>query len=387
MHTTDIGADNDIEMNYPSEIHRLLKIGDNLVINSAPQMPPHDLPIAAVHALPVPAIFAHDDIQIPEQAGIREQIVAKLKENSGVLIYPAIFLAAFIFFYMALNFPSLITQVSGWFAKPQDEQLLGDNLTEYYSWMYGYYFSVGSKDLLEPANDIDKDGLSNMDEFQMKTNPTIADSDGDGTSDGVEIINGTNPWGDGVMTSEQVKLAASLDIIRINNRISFNLATSNINPAVLGTTKINYDLEQPGRLSIPRLNIQVPIIWTKDPKDFEVDLTKGVVHYPGTALPGEQGTVYVSGHSSDYPWKRHPYKQIFAGINVLSPGDDIFVDIYGSDGKIYNYRYRVASSNIYKPNDQTQFIDNSGAKLNLSTCWPIGTAKDRYVVTAVLGGV
>lgn len=32
-----------------------------------------------------------------------------------------------------------------------------------------------------------------------------------------------------------------------------------------------------------------------------------------------------------------------------------------------------------------QFIDNSGAKLiNLSTCWPIGTQKDRIVVSAIL---
>jgi len=131
----------------------------------------------------------------------------------------------------------------------------------------------------------------------------------------------------------------------------------------------------------------VPIIWSKDPVDFDHDLTEGVVHYPGTALPGEQGTVYISGHSSDYVWKRHPYRQVFARINTLEPGDDIFIDVYGADGKLYNYRYTVAYENVYSPDDQTQFIDNSAAKLNLSTCWPIGTQKDRYVVTAVLSNL
>ena len=101
-------------------------------------------------------------------------------------------------------------------------------------------------------------------------------------------------------------------------------------------------------------------------------------------MPGEQGTVYISGPSSDYPWKKHPYKQVFARLNALEPGDDVFVDIYGIDGKLYNYRYQVVSENIYRPDDQTQFVDNSAAKLNLSTCWPIGTAKDRLVVTAIL---
>jgi len=301
-----------------------------------------------------------------------------------VLVYPVIFVVSFAFFYVLLNFSSLVSQVNAWFIKPEDEVVLQGDLVPFNEWMNGYYFAVGNRDLLDPSNDIDKDGLSNHDEFITRTNPTIADSDLDGTSDGLEIINGTNPWGKGAMTEAQKKLLEQLDVIKINNRINFNVVSIVDNESSNVQPKIDYDLNRPGQLSIPKLNMQVPLIWTKDPKDFDVDLTHGVVHYPGTALPGELGTVYVSGHSSDYLWKKHPYKQIFARINALEPGDDIFIDIYGIDGKTYNYRYRVTAENVYKPDDQAQFIDNSVAKLNLSTCWPIGTQKDRYVVSANL---
>ncbi|MBI4049743.1 MAG: class D sortase [Candidatus Doudnabacteria bacterium] len=364
-------------LHYRSEIHRLLKIGDNLIVagsRSKNDLAPLDLPqkTELVHA-------KKSEVIETREAGIRRFY------QSSLFVYPAVFLAAFVFFYVALNFQSLISQIGGWFASAEDEQILGDDMTEYYAWMGGYFFSVRSQESLEPGQDIDRDGLSNLDEFVIRTNPIVADSDSDGFSDGIELINSTNPWGSGLLTEKQKKLAENLDLIMINNRISFNSAVvPGSQSQVLGVSKINYDLNREGRLSIPKLNLQVPIIWTKDPKDFEADLSRGVVHYPGTALPGEQGIVYISGHSSDYPWKKHPYKQVFARLNALALGDDIFVDIYGPDGKLYNYRYRVTSENVYKPDDQSQFVDNSGAKLNLSTCWPIGTAKDRYVVTAEL---
>ena len=337
--------------------------------------------------LPVPVIedLKHP-VEIHEARTPRPILSQSVKSN--LIFYPLIFVLAFAFFYSVLNFSSLVSQVQAWFVKPEEEQVLGENLQEYYKWIGGYYFFVGSLELLEPAGDIDKDGLSNMDEFAMRTNPTVFDSDSDGFSDGIELINSTNPWGEGSMSNKQKKLAEGIDLIRVNNRISYNVAASKPEDLrVLGEQKINFDVNTPGKLSVPKLGLQVPIIWTQDPVNFDQDLTKGVVHYPGTVMPGEKGTVYISGHSSDYIWKNHPYRYVFSKLNSLQPGDDIFVDLYGVDGKLYNFRYKVVSENVYRPDDQTQFIDNSGSKLNLSTCWPIGTQKDRYVVSAVLEGV
>lgn len=361
-------------MEYPTELHKLLKLSPDTAVVSAPVIS-LDLP-----PTPIPKV---------SYSTFSSKFAAVLHRlmKSNLMIYPIVFVVAFIFFYTILNFSSILNQVSGFFTKPQEAQILGDNLKVYYQWISGYYFWVNDNNLLDPNNDIDKDGLSNIDEFIMRTNPVLADSDQDGFGDGIEIINSYNPWGDGRMREDQIKLASSLDIIKINNRISFNVISqlpTQSNSNILGVSTTNFDLTRPGKLSIPKLNMQVPLIWTSDPKDFSTDLTRGVVHYPGTALPAQVGTMYVSGHSSDYLWNKHPYRQVFAKLNALEPGDDIFVDVYGLDGKLYNFRYQVVAENIYKPNDQAQFIDGSGAKLNLSTCWPIGTQKDRYVVSAIL---
>jgi LPXTG-site transpeptidase (sortase) family protein len=345
-------------------IHELLKLGDSVVI---PQ----------------------ENLKSKEKSS--SKILHGLKSNLGrlgflksYLTYPVVFVVAFAFFYSLFNFSSLVGQVTATFNnQSQDEAVLGKNVSNYYQWIEGYYFAVADRKVLKATNDIDRDGLSNYDEFVLQTNPTQDDSDKDGVSDGLEVINESNPWGRGAMTSAQVELLESLDLIMINNRISFNVS----NQARLNAfeqPKIRYDLETNGTLSIPKLKIQIPIVWSKNPGNFNDDLKKGAVHYPGTALPGEKGTMYVAAHSSDYLWNKHPYTYIFSKLNFLEPGDDVFVDITGDDGKIYNYRYVVTEENIYKPDDQAQFIDNSVAKINLSTCWPIGTQRDRYVVSATL---
>jgi LPXTG-site transpeptidase (sortase) family protein len=393
------------EQYFQSEIHKLLKLGPDL---SKPYVPPtQETPdaqeITMDPGLPfnLPIVGNIDDIipnfrQVQAQTQqvyetpplpMREQkatpLASKQKSWKGILVYPFVFLLAFMFFYVVLNFNALLLQTQSWFAKDEDEQILAADLEEYNKWIGGYYFSIRDNEKLEPNNDIDLDGLSNLDEFIIKTNPILADSDSDGITDGKEIINGSNPWGLGAMTKKQKEIVGKIDLIKVNNRISYNASSLNT-AAVLGLHTENFDMTKPGRLTIPKLNLQVPIIWSEDPGQFDNDLTRGVVHYPGTALPGELGTVYISGHSSDYFWKKHPYKQVFAKLNALEPGDDIFVDVYGLDGKVYNFKYRVSTESIYAPDDQRQFIDNSGAKLNLSTCWPIGTQKDRYVVTAEL---
>jgi LPXTG-site transpeptidase (sortase) family protein len=373
---------------YASEIHKLLKLTD----------PAHEDP----SELDLHVDDAHEPVGLPvEEMQIEHDShgtavavmpgIESLEPNQfnwkSLLVYPAIFFAAFAFFYIILNFSSVWSQVEGVFTKPQSQEILGVETAEYYKWISNYFYAVGDPKLLEPTNDIDKDGLTNHDEFTMRTNPLLADSDNDGFSDGIEVINTQNPWGSGSFTAAQLKLAENLDVIMVNNRLSYNVS-QNPTGTVAGTSlSTNYDLEKPGRLSIPKLKLQVPLIWSKDPSDFEADLTRGVIHYPGTALPGENGIIYVSGHSSDYIWKRDPMHDVFAKLNYLAPGDDIFIDVYGKDGKVYNYRYQVSDTHTYKPDDQAQFIDNSGSKLNLSTCWPIGTLRDRLVVSAVPVGL
>jgi sortase A len=345
-----------------------------------------------------------------ENASSVDKLLTNNKAKSlfkSIFVYAIVFAIAFGVFFLILNFGAVVKQIQGLFIKAEPQEVLGAETQSYYEWIQGYYFSVSDVDKLDPQNDIDFDGLTNHDEYILKTNPLIADGDEDGYKDGLEVINDYNPWGQGKMSDEQKELVKNIDMILVNNRISYNSASSNnfkpinnqsvpssvasttsnsrsTSGSILGTSQLNSSQSTAnGKLSIPKLKIQVPIIWSTDPKNFDKDLTKGVIHYPGTAMPGENGIIYITGHSSDYIWKKHPYMQIFAQLNRLEPGDDIFIEVPQSDGSIKAYRYQVTASKIYGPTDQEQFIGEYSEKLNLSTCWPIGTSKDRLVVSAV----
>ncbi|MDP3955172.1 MAG: sortase [bacterium] len=129
-------------------------------------------------------------------------------------------------------------------------------------------------------------------------------------------------------------------------------------------------------LSIPKLKI----------KDATViiggeDLMKSLIHYSGTALPGQFGSTVVFGHST-LPQFSSPddYKSIFTTLPKLKKGDVILVYFDG-----VNYRYVVEEMVEVKPDDISvleQRYDDS--YITLITCVPPGTYLRRLVVRARL---
>src|SRR5262249_39744172 len=59
-----------------------------------------------------------------------------------------------------------------------------DGLPTYYERQYSF---LNERDPSDAAKDQDNDGLTNLEEFQNRTDPTLADTDGDGISDGAEV--------------------------------------------------------------------------------------------------------------------------------------------------------------------------------------------------------
>lgn len=55
------------------------------------------------------------------------------------------------------------------------------------------YTDPASETSLEAGDDEDEDGLTNLQEYQNKTNPQNADTDGDSVNDAVEVLDGTDP--------------------------------------------------------------------------------------------------------------------------------------------------------------------------------------------------
>jgi len=111
------------------------------------------------------------------------------------------------------------------------------------------------------------------------------------------------------------------------------------------------------------------------------DLDKSLVHYAGTALPGQLGSPVVFGHSI-LPQFYNPknYISIFSLLPTLSVGDQIIVDYDG-----ITYTYTVADkTEVYPDNLSVLEQHYTDKQLKLITCVPPGLKTKRLVVTANL---
>lgn len=112
-----------------------------------------------------------------------------------------------------------------------------------------------------------------------------------------------------------------------------------------------------------------------------LDLLKdGVGHYQGTALPGQVGNVALAGHRVTYGRPLHL-------IADLRPGDAVVLET----GDAW-FTYRMRSSTVVTP-DRVDVVapvpEQPGAQpterlLTLTTCHPMYSARERFVVYAVL---
>ncbi len=130
------------------------------------------------------------------------------------------------------------------------------------------------------------------------------------------------------------------------------------------------------KISIPSLGIETANVNLKDE-----DLTKSLVHYPQTALPGQLGSPVIFGHST-LPQFFSPtnYKAIFSTLPKLKLGSDIFITYNGSE-----YTYRVSKSYEVKPSELWVLKqDYSQKTLKVVTCVPPGTTLRRLIVEAQL---
>lgn len=143
------------------------------------------------------------------------------------------------------------------------------------------------------------------------------------------------------------------------------------------------------RVIIPKIGKNIPLVevqnkTVKDVKELENvfmnELINGIVRYPGSARPGEIGNSFIFGHSSNYPWIRSDYNDVFALLDNLSYGDTIIV-YYGQK----KYTYTVKEKKIIKPGDVSVLkSDTTKSEISLMTCWPVGTTLNRMIVIAEL---
>ena len=135
------------------------------------------------------------------------------------------------------------------------------------------------------------------------------------------------------------------------------------------------------KLIVPKINVDAPIVFvqTADNKTILDSLQSGVAHYPGTALPGQAGNVFITGHSSYYWWGGGKYNRIFAVLDKLRADDLIYIYYQGEE-----YVYKVRDNIVVMPNQTEVLKPTATATLSLMTCVPVGTNLKRLIVRADL---
>lgn len=142
--------------------------------------------------------------------------------------------------------------------------------------------------------------------------------------------------------------------------------------------------------SLPKIadnSIYIESIGTKAPITFGVEnnesavsanLKNGVIQLSGTSRPGEMGNVFITGHSSNYPWVKSQYNSVFALLGNVAVGDLIQIKFNET-----NYVYRVKKIFVVDSGDTSVLkFDDKTSVLTLMTCTPVGTNLRRLIIQA-----
>lgn len=159
---------------------------------------------------------------------------------------------------------------------------------------------------------------------------------------------------------EQLPIFPSSNTVSANNRLTYSVTPIDKNS-----------------IYIPKINVKAPIVigTSIDTNRLLKDLERGVLVYPGSALPGHGSTVIVGHSSSNYPWNK--YSNVFSLLSRLQTGDLIYIN-YAEQQYVYKVSDKKTGSVFSLAN-----ADMTG-DLILSSCWPVGTDKGRILISATL---
>ena len=183
------------------------------------------------------------------------------------------------------------------------------------------------------------------------------------------ILNPTTPNNPQVLAVQTENQGSTINYSNINSWFNFSKPQSFLSPSRI----THYTL------SIPRLKI----------KDATVtiggdDLDTSLIHYGGTAYPGESGNPVIFGHSV-LPQFYNPnsYRSIFSLIPTLDNGDEVFVNYDG-----ISYKYKVYDYYEVSP-DEVDILEQryNQKELTLVTCTPPGTYWRRGIIKARLSEI
>ena len=142
--------------------------------------------------------------------------------------------------------------------------------------------------------------------------------------------------------------------------------------------------DQLGRITIPAIGLKTIFFEGAVGSGGEASLRKGAARYEGTKMPGLPGTVGIAGH-------RTTFGAPFRKVNELKDGNRIVVRM-----PYAKFTYVVESEKIVSPQTVSVLTSSTRArsaapgapattqKLVLTACHPVGSDRERIIVTGRL---
>lgn len=126
--------------------------------------------------------------------------------------------------------------------------------------------------------------------------------------------------------------------------------------------------ENIGNLTLPAINKVLPIFHGTD----EDELSRGIGHFAGSVLPGENDNSVLSGHRDT----------VFRELGELKITDQLIVETAAGI-----FTYEIREIKIVPLDDKSIITPTNSAVLTVTTCYPfdfVGYAPDRYILIADL---
>lgn len=129
--------------------------------------------------------------------------------------------------------------------------------------------------------------------------------------------------------------------------------------------------EQALGISIPRLELNAPVV---QGDDWEA-LKRGVGQHIGSANPGENGNLVLSGHNDIYG-------EVFRHLDQLEPGDEIVILTAET-----RYVYTVTQRQLVAPTFVEVMFPTTDATVTLISCYPYMINTQRIIIKGELSGI
>jgi len=137
--------------------------------------------------------------------------------------------------------------------------------------------------------------------------------------------------------------------------------------------------EKEDSIEIPKIMVKAPLIKISKQEEAKNALNKGVVLFPGSVSPEDNGIILILGHSAPPNWPKIRYDWVFSKLEELNEGDEVLLYLNHRE-----YKYQIQKKFFLFRGENLSEEKRETNVLTLISCWPPGKDYKRIAVEATL---